>query len=452
MRIPGLGRGRLLACVAAGLLLGACGQGGGGADISRRGEVRRRLVEADVDDTTRIARIAEEARPGNLAAVFPLIRCMKDRSHVAFLLVEGSGPGSGYQPVEFKGDPEFEPLVRVMAVCALERIGSPVALPDLLLALDDRSPWVANHAARALVRLGNRAGIPILLDNLEKKARSNEVANRLLEQITGQDFGFGPDIGYAARQEAIERWRDWYQDFEESGERLPLEGRPYRKGTDPEADRRIRYHVDMLGQFQFSYHGQARTMLRRLGEPGLAFLREGVDRARRRGNPQLRAAICQVLESIDHPNSRNLLLDLLGDSHATVRSRAARTLGRLGGREMGRRLAEHLDDPDPTVRLAVVRALGDLGGKQALEALSKVSEGDMPDLGVEVTVARFRASESRVAREEVLELLVEGELAARNAAHEALVELTGEDLGYEAVGPREEREKAARAYAKLLEP
>lgn len=411
------------------------------------------LIDPTVSTDVRIQRIVRLAEgDGNAAAVHALLRAMRDRSQAAFLIVPAPETDLGYVATEFKksGADEY-PLERVAAIVALEKLGTPVALPDLLLALDDRNAVVQNHAARALVKLGNHSGIPVLIANLEKRILQNETANRILEEISGEDMGFNPDSGWAEKSKAIARWKAWWRGVRTSGVRLKGEGRPYQHGTNPAADRRIAFFVDMLGQMQFLYHEQARTAMSRMGPAGLPFLREGVDRARRTGNATTRAGIAQVLAHIDHANARELLIDLmLKDPHATVKSRAAEALGSHPGAEAVRALGEALGDADVAVRLAAISSLGRIGGEDAVRAIRGFDAGDDSALQTTRTLALFEATRGKELKETVLAMLLAVDIPTRNAAHLVLTRLTGDDAGYDALAEDKVREQAVRKYRTLL--
>ncbi|NRA96986.1 MAG: HEAT repeat domain-containing protein [Planctomycetes bacterium] len=443
----------VLALVVA--ALAACGDGAGPGDALPDPEadpLTRSLIDPGVSSDVRIERIlaiAEDRSPG---AVHALLRALRDRSQAAFLLAPDEDQDLGYRAVEFKktGDDAY-PMERVAAVVALEKTGSYVALPDLLLALDDRNEVVQNHVARALVRLGSKAGIPVLLANLEKRILQNETANQILEDISGEDMGFNPDAGWALKNVAIQKWEAWWEGVRAAGTKLPIEGRPYQQGMDLVADRRIAFIVDMLGQMQFLYHEQARATLARMGAPALPLLRAGVESARRSGNATTRAGIAHVLAHIDHANSRELLVDLLKDQHPTVRSRATESLGQLGGAAAIQALSGALDDVDPAVRLAAVSSLGRVGGDDAIVSIRGFDGSADAALASAKILALFEATGGKEQVDAVLAMLLAVDIPARNAAHTVLARLTGDDAGYDAMATEKDRDSAVRRYRALLE-
>jgi len=445
--------------VVIGLLLAAlsaCDQGGGddGAPPSETqlDPLTLSLIDPAASAAVRIDRIVALAADPGERAVHALLRAMRDRSQAAFLLVPDPASELKYRAVEFqKTGKDVTPLERVAAIVALEKIGTPVALPDLLLALDDRNEVVQNHAARALVRLGNTSGIPVLLANLENRVFPNETANRILEEISGEDMGFNPESGWSEKAKAIARWKSWWSGMSMSGAALPLQGRPYQQGVNPAADVRIAFFVDMLGQMQFLYHEQARTAMSRMGAAGLPFLRAGAERARKSGNATTRAGIAQVLAHVDHPNARQLLSDLLlEDDHATVKSRAAEALGAQGGPDAVRTLTKGLEDPDLSVTLASLASLGRIGGDDAVAAIRDYDASGDDVTMVARTVALFEATKGREGTDAVLGMLLATDIPTRNAAHLVLVRLTGEAADYDPLAAEKVRERAVQKYRTLL--
>lgn len=456
----------LLACVA--YALAGC-DGGPEPDPSAASPddaLRSRLMDPAATPDVRIERILAEARPANLAAVPALIRVIKDKSHVSFLLKADPEHPLGFAAVEFQetGEDRFA-MERVAAVCALEKTGATLPLPDLLLALDDRNPIVSNHAARALVRLGNRAGIECLLlhlegrafpggEDLKSPAFAGETAHEILKEVSGEDLGFNADSGLAGKMESAARWRKWWEGVQASGGKLATEGRAYQEGQDGETDRRIRFHVDMLGQFQTLYHEQARKALIRLGVPALSFLRTGVESALASGNATALGGIAQVLARIRHANGRQLLEDVLRRAPPAARTRAAEALGSHGGREAVAALAAAAarTDQDPSVRLAAVAGLGAAGGEEAAAALRSFDSGQDAELARARRIAIFEATRGAEEREEVLALLLADSLPARNAAHAVLVKVTGKTADYDPLAEAPARQAAVEAYRRLLGP
>ncbi len=387
-----------------------------------------------------------------------LLRLMKDRSQVAFLAEPDSSRPFGWKAVEFKDTgPDARAMERVTAIAGLGRLGCRTALPDLLLALDDRHPVVINHAAAVLVQFGSRAGVPMLLMHLEGRnpttgefmaspAFAGETANELLRGLTRKDAGYNVDAGAKAKAEAVARWRAILAAMEQSGERFDGEGRVLQPGEDAALDRRIRFHVDVLGEMQFLYHEQARRLLQRFGIAALPYLREGIERMTSAGNATGLAGIAQVLGAIAHPNSEDLLLALLQSRHGTVASRAAESLGKLATSGAIAALGEALARED--LRLAALAALG-RSGDEGARVLRDFNSVDSEAMKLR-SLALFEATAGREARAESMALLMSVSVADRNRSLEVVRRVLGSDEGFTALAPEEERARALERLKKRL--
>ncbi len=377
------------------------------------------MTDETVTSSERIERILKEARPGNVAAVATLRHVLADRSQTAFILEYRASATFGLAPVE---NPYALPLdrgvERAMAAVALEAISSYRALPELLHALDDRDGLVAAHAARALLKLGCRSGISNLLASLERKAYESEIANRMLIESTGEDFGFDADIGMEAKARAATRWKTYWAKRSQDPTLLKGEGTPYVVGFDAIVDARIRTEVDIVGQFQFLFMEQSRKMLARLGDPALPFITEGLGRAK--DKPTWRAGLAQALAGMGTAKSHAMLTELLGDPFPSVRSRSAEALVAVPG-DVGRgALLRALKDVDPSVPLAALRAVGSSRREDAIPLLSGLKG---PREVVEAAmVARFRVTRDKADRPAVVDLVEGGLSGARALALLALAE------------------------------
>lgn len=435
----------------------SCGRRDGSKELSavwaRFDELRAHLSDPSAGEAERIDRILEQGKPGRVSAIPALLHVLRDRSQAAFYLLPDPGHPLGYRAVEIPdGAAGASGMERTAAILSLGRIGSVwMALPDLLLALDDRDPLVANHAAALLVRLGSRSGIPVLIANLAGRILAAESAASILVELSGGAVAMNPESGEAMKRQAIADAEAWWARLQAGGGALAGEGRPYQQGQDAEADRRIAFHVDMLGQFQFLYHEQARAALRRLGPAALPFLRDGIQRAREEGNETTRGGIAQVLGAIDHPNGRELLGDLLKDSAAPVRLRAALSLGGLGGEGALAALESGLEDGDRSVVVSVLRGMGRTRLPRAVDRLKSFDPRGDPDLSRARTLALFEASRGAEEREAVLAMLWAPDFPSRNQAHEALVALFGTGAGYDPLKDEARAREAAARYRRLLE-
>jgi HEAT repeat protein len=399
-------------------------------------------LDPQEDPRTRAARIL--ALGGTPGAVDLLRYLMKDRSQSAFVLLEVPGAPLGVRVEENPfGDDLDRSLDRMAAISALEKTGSVRALPELLLALDDRDRLAGAHAARAAVRLGARAGIPALIDALEGKAYVNEHAVRFLRELTGEDFGFRTDAGSTLRGEAVARWRTWWAEFERSGGRLRGEGPAFRRGADAETDRRLAAYVEVLGGFQFLYMEQARKLLRRLGPEATGYLREALPKAAGDRGATWRGGMAHVLGGVSGGEATALLAELARDSHPTVRSRAAEAAAERGGPQAGPVLRAALADPDPTVVAAAARGLGLRGERGDAETLDRLASSSAPvEVRAAAAVSAMRLAPDRARFERTASFLKDASVAARTAALDGLNGLLGRKVLEDPLAPPEEAEAA----------
>lgn len=403
----------------------------------------------------RVLDVAEKHEQGHAAS---LLQLMKDRSQVAFHIVRDAKAPFGWKVEEFTDTgADTRPMERVAAIVALQRLQVREALPDLLLALDDRHPVAVNHAALALITFGCRAGLqhllahaegrnPTTLEFMASPAFAGETADAILRSITGEDTGYNADAGFAVKQEAARRWRNIIAERTASGRPFVGEGKPYQQGDDAAADRRISFMADVVGQMQFLYHEQARRMLTRLGASALPFVREGIERGRATKNATQLAGLAQVLGGIVHPNSEALLVELVRERHPTVASRAAAALAQLGTPAAVAALKQAL--ADAAVRLAALEALGQAG--EAGAAVLRAWTSDDADADKVRTLALFEASAAREARNESMALLLSSNVADRNRAIAVVQRVLKTDGGYQAMGDAAARNAAVELLRSRL--
>ena len=377
---------------------------------------------------------------------------MKDRSQSAFVVVDDAvSPGGARIEENPFGDETDRSLERIAAIVRLEAAGGTRALPELLLALDDRDKLVGVHAARALVRLGARAGVVSLIDALEGKAYANEHAERFLIEFSGEDFGFDSDQGLKLRAEAVARWRSWWATFSVSGAKLRGEGAAFRRGDDPETDRRIASYVELLGGFQFLYMEQARKFLRRLGAASVAFLRDALPKAAGDRGATWRGGMAQVLGGVPGEDARALLAELLRDPHPTVRSRALESAAERGGPGAADLVRDMLTDSDASVVAAAAKALGAVGDASDASRLDAAAEASSV---VEIRAAarcaalRLAPNEKRFAA--TAALTNDASIVARTSALDALNALLGRVVVEDPSAPPDEIRAALEIWRSAL--
>jgi uncharacterized protein (TIGR02266 family) len=126
----------------------------------------------------------------------------------------------------------FDPSLRVRSIRALGELGDGVAMPALVELLEGTDEAIAEAAHDSLAQLTARAfgvravdrwvawsqrnrrrhRIEWLLDAMDDREPS--VRERAAEQLlraTGQDLGYDPHGDPASRQEAAQRYRDWWE-------------------------------------------------------------------------------------------------------------------------------------------------------------------------------------------------------------------------------------------------
>jgi len=138
--------------------------------------------------------------------------------------------------------PALVPLVdspnegeRYTAIVALGRIATAdaakpgdieAATKALASRLTDPNVSLRTYAAGSLVALGDKRGIPVLIEALIVQQRGylsvppellNAFAYRALNAYTGQSFGYDPLADEAKRAASQQQWRDWWK---ATGERL----------------------------------------------------------------------------------------------------------------------------------------------------------------------------------------------------------------------------------------
>lgn len=195
----------------------------------------RPLLESDESDVRADAALLL-GMLGDRSAAPELLRCLKERNPRThrFTLVDCSSRSSvpmWYASAILLGrlrekaavplitdvlkDPDScPPDLASFAIVALERIGDPAAVEAIkpYLKIGDSTPmdnenqafelkWgVRTNAARALARLGDTSGVPMLIELLgANQSLTRDYAQRLLEDITGQHFG-----------KDRQRWQAWW--------------------------------------------------------------------------------------------------------------------------------------------------------------------------------------------------------------------------------------------------
>ncbi len=100
--------------------------------------------------------------------------------------------------------------VQLMAAYCLGMIQDPRSLSALDAARRSSSPSVRYEAATSMLRMGDRRGLPTMIDGLEDSdplVRGRAIL--VLKARTGNTMGFEPQGRADDRQAAVARWRAW---------------------------------------------------------------------------------------------------------------------------------------------------------------------------------------------------------------------------------------------------
>lgn len=109
-------------------------------------------------------------------------------------------------------------------VVAAVVLGGGCANPDAAVGFDEPDPDARFRAIRQAAAENDRSAIPELIDLLASDDPAERLlAIRSLEKLTGTTHGYDHAALPKVRQEAIQRWADWYKANPDSN---PTENRP----------------------------------------------------------------------------------------------------------------------------------------------------------------------------------------------------------------------------------
>ena len=110
------------------------------------------------------------------------------------------------------------PSTRSAAAWLLGFLVDPRSSDALVGALDDPVAHVRYEAAASLVKLKDPRGLPVVVDGLEDRdALVRAKCIILLEEMTGEDLGYRPDLAPDERRAAAARWRAWARERQGEG-------------------------------------------------------------------------------------------------------------------------------------------------------------------------------------------------------------------------------------------
>lgn len=393
-----------------------------------------------------------------------------------------------------------DPAVRWAAIIALGRLEDPGSLGPLLSVLRDPwdaaaimaisyvsrfpEPWIVPRLIKAvgpypvdynlhllvrikasgiLIRMGNYSTVPFLIKALEddtstayterewdqtsRMSWAKEEALAILEELTSDNFGFHIDASWQGQVDAAGCFKAWW---------IANQERLWRSAPaldDPMLAKVIRQIVQGLASFQARNADGARYCLKMLGPPVFPYLQEALSAG---GFYERFHALDIVADLAPIAYDRatvwsEIVSKILNDKSPAVRMKAARTLGFLGQPAAVSALKAALNDSDLDVRLCAVEALGRIGSDAArdrlLELLSPAAS-IIDQIRVEAAAALVRiASDYDPA---FLDELRSEDAKRRDYAHQKLIELLGDDFGYDLNAPKSDRKAAAQKIEAAL--
>jgi HEAT repeat protein len=236
----------------------------------------------------------------------------------------------------------FEP--RAVLVDALGRLGAPASVPALAsLACHVPRDDLARHATLALGAIGTPAAVDALL------AAANDAPGGDDLSVALQRAG-APAVPRLAR---------------EVGAGSPASARVAALALGALGDRRATPALVAAVEGGSLARLAALEALRRLADP--AALPALAHAATDAEAPELRVLALDALEATGDARALVVLPRALGDAAGSVRARAARLAGALGGPAQAPALAAHLTDADADVRRASALALARLPALPAVE-------------------------------------------------------------------------------------
>ena len=162
--------------------------------------------------TARAARKYNCGTPKQQEAIADLIAQIPTTSGAARIevgrLLVAFGEPAMPQLVEALRSPSAD--TRSTAAWCLGFLGDPRAADPLAAATTDSDKFVRLEAASSLLKLRDRRGLDVLvrgLDDGDPRVRAKCIG--LLEQMTGETFGYRADLSPSDRQAAVARWRAW---------------------------------------------------------------------------------------------------------------------------------------------------------------------------------------------------------------------------------------------------
>lgn len=283
------------------------------------------------------------------AAIDPLLEALKDRSptvrRVAAECLGKAGTKRSTEALtEMLDDPDKE--CRRAASMALLGLGDPAGIPNLITQLNSEDVSARANAALALGSMDSTV-LPDLISALGDERRNVRLnAVRSLGRI-GDPMALDPLAEYLTKQ------RPTSGDCVQAVHSIRSIGGPEAMDT---LSRLLRDQVCV---------GKVLPALDAFGPPAVGILFRAMENLDGRFHGQ----IIRALGNIGDPRSAYLLAAFLKDENKYFRIAAASGLGKIADPRTSGALIVALDDSNANVRLAVVKALGEIRGRDAVEPL-----------------------------------------------------------------------------------
>jgi HEAT repeat protein len=129
-------------------------------------------------------------------------------------LLGAIGSNLGVDPLIKVLKEDFSESVRVAALSSLLKMKPPRCVDAVIEALEDRNDSVRSDAAKTLGALKNKKAVRPLMNALDEEEESRILLDitEALSKITGVENEFSIDLSDADQEEAVQIWRDWWEE------------------------------------------------------------------------------------------------------------------------------------------------------------------------------------------------------------------------------------------------
>jgi HEAT repeat protein len=321
-----------------------------------------------------------------------------------------------------------DPDVVRAAARALAGLGAKDAIEDLRTAMK-RFEWMETQRdiAEALARLGDVAGIPVLLDGLDyPDDLIRESCFESFFAVTGKHLCYDPLAPHDERLAALSRLREWWT--KEGGVAALRKLLKIDYATRTEVRKIAESYGGSDGSVALGDPVQQRQRLLDLGPAAVPGLTQ-IGLKYPAGWSDKRALICQVLGLLRDPDAAPALINVLRDPVIAVAAWSCDALGKINDSESLPAVQRYHQ------RLLSLASQGQIpaeaGSPDALIAMAASTCYRLGDLRMEPDLVGF---------------LLSNDGQARRAAHDALLEHYGAQFDYDLDAPDEDRRAAVERW------